>query len=289
MPPSTRDEFEVAIICALPREADAVEALFDKTYDKSNQLYGIQSGDANVYTNGKLGPHDVVLCCLSGIGKGNAASAASSLRVSYPSVQLALLVGICGAVRFTSDGTSVSLGDVILSDRVVEYDFGRRYPDGFEREKNIKETSGRHTRETRAILADLKTKETSKQFRDRVYQYLSTLQTHRDGVWQRPNNEDDTLSDTYTPSMHIGTMGSGDTVVKSADYRNKLATDEDMIGFEMEGAGIWDNIPCIIIKGVCDYADSQKNKIWQDYAAATGASAAKAFLEHWRPTIRNGQ
>lgn len=86
--------------------------------------------------------------------------------------------------------------------------------------------------------------------------------------------------------MHIGTMGSGDTVVKSADYRNKLATDEDI---EMEGAGIWDNIPCIIIKGVCDYADSQKNKIWQDYAAATGASAAKAFLEHWRPTIRNGQ
>ena len=37
MQPSTRDEFEVAIICALPLEADAVEALFDETYDKSNQ------------------------------------------------------------------------------------------------------------------------------------------------------------------------------------------------------------------------------------------------------------
>ncbi|KAH2587515.1 hypothetical protein KXW93_007624, partial [Aspergillus fumigatus] len=57
-----------------------------------------------------------------------------------------------------------------------------------------------------------------------------------------------------------------------------------VIGFKMEGAGVWDNIPCIIIKGVCDYADSHKSKVWQAYAAATGASAAKALLESWIPT-----
>lgn len=82
------------------------------------------------------------------MGKENAASVASSLRASYPSVQLALLVGICGALRFTCDGIPVSLGDVIFSDRVVEYDFGRQYLDGFERQKNI----GRHTRETRSTV-----------------------------------------------------------------------------------------------------------------------------------------
>ena len=182
------------------------------------------------------------------MGKGNAASAASSLRVSYPSVQLALSVGICGVVQFTCDDTPVSLGDEILSDRVVEYDFGRQNPVKFERKKDIEETSGRRTRETRAILADLKMRGTSKQFQDRMYQHLTTLETHRDEVWQLPNSGDDALWDKYPPSIYVGTMGSGDTVVKSADFRNKFASDEDIIGFEMEGAGGWDNIPCIIIK-----------------------------------------
>ena len=61
-----------------------------------------------------------------------------------------------------------------------------------------------------------------------------------------------------------------------------------VIGFEMEGAGVWDNIPCIVIKEVCDYTDSHKSKDWQRYAAATGASAAKAFLYMWNPVPRDG-
>jgi nucleoside phosphorylase len=49
----------------------------------------------------------------------------------------------------------------------------------------------------------------------------------------------------------------------------------------MEGAGVWDAFPCVVIKGVCDYADSHKNKKWQGYAAATAAACMKAFLKEW--------
>lgn len=52
----------------------------------------------------------------------------------------------------------------------------------------------------------------------------------------------------------------------------------------MEGAGVWRAIPCFVIKGVCDYADSHNNKQWQDYAAATAAACMKAFCQRWRPT-----
>jgi nucleoside phosphorylase len=76
--------------------------------------------------------------------------------------------------------------------------------------------------------------------------------------------------------------------MKSGEHRDRLVQSEGVVGFEMEGAGVWDNISCIIIKGVCDYADSHKNKAWQSYAAATGAAAAKAFLEYWEPTAREG-
>jgi nucleoside phosphorylase len=76
--------------------------------------------------------------------------------------------------------------------------------------------------------------------------------------------------------------------MKSGQHRDEIARREKVLGFEMEGAGVWDNVPCVIIKGVCDYADSHKNKLWQAYAAATGASVAKAFLEYWVPESREG-
>lgn len=39
-----------------------------------------------------------------------------------------------------------------------------------------------------------------------------------------------------------------------------------------------DSFPCLIIRGICDYADSHKSKNWQPYAAATAASYAKELL-----------
>lgn len=42
--------------------------------------------------------------------------------------------------------------------------------------------------------------------------------------------------------------------------------------------GLMDTFPCVVIRGICDYADSHKNKIWQPYAAATAAAYAKELL-----------
>jgi nucleoside phosphorylase len=72
--------------------------------------------------------------------------------------------------------------------------------------------------------------------------------------------------------------------MKSGEDRDEIAAREKVIAFEMEGAGVWENLPCVVIKGVCDYADSHKNKKWQDYAAATAAACMKAFLKDWVPT-----
>jgi hypothetical protein len=69
--------------------------------------------------------------------------------------------------------------------------------------------------------------------------------------------------------------------MKSGEDRDRIAKTKGVIAFEMEGAGIWEEVPCLIIKGVCDYADCHKNKKWQNFAAATAASAAKAILERY--------
>ena len=85
----------------------------------------------------------------------------------------------------------------------------------------------------------------------------------------------------HQPMVHFGLVASGNMVMKSGEDRDQIAAREDIIAFEREGAGVWDNFPCLVIKGVCDYADSHKSKRWQNYAAATAAACMKAFLENW--------
>ncbi|KAH7302946.1 hypothetical protein B0I35DRAFT_341256, partial [Stachybotrys elegans] len=66
--------------------------------------------------------------------------------------------------------------------------------------------------------------------------------------------------------------------MKSGEDRDRIAAEHDLTAFEMEGAGAWDEVPCIVIKGICGYADSHKDKAWQGFAAAVAASVAKVIL-----------
>ena len=63
-----------------------------------------------------------------------------------------------------------------------------------------------------------------------------------------------------TPSIHFGYFASSNGVMKDAEARDAVAKANKVIAFEMEGSGIWDVGPTIVIKAVCDYADSHKNK-----------------------------
>lgn len=46
----------------------------------------------------------------------------------------------------------------------------------------------------------------------------------------------------------------------------------------MEAAGLMDDFHCVVIRGICDYADSHANDKWQNYAAAVAAACAKTYL-----------
>jgi len=87
------------------------------------------------------------------------------------------------------------------------------------------------------------------------------------------------IDEAQEPAIYVGSVATGDKVMKSAEDRDRIANTEGIIAFEMEAGGVWEDVPCIIIKGVCDYADSHKNKKWQDFAAATAAATMKALLE----------
>ncbi|VUC29320.1 unnamed protein product [Clonostachys rosea] len=337
-PPTCREEFEIAIICALGHEYTAVEDVIDQFWDDNGDNYGKLPGDPNDYTTGHIGPHNIVLVLLPEMGKANASSAANSIRLSYTRVKLALVVGICGAVPKNGE-ENIMLGDVIIGEKVVQHDFGRMYGDRFYRKSH---QLGKANKEVSSITRKYKTPRSKKNLENHAAEILKDLQNKiatagRQGEYDDPGYASDRLfkpdyrhrhtvsptcicascvkdtdptcsaalvstceelqcdekqmihreqrsSTVNTPIIHIGAIASGDTVMKSGIHRDIIANELGVIAFEMEGCGVWEELPCLVIKGVCDYADSHKDKVWQRFAAASAASVAKAVIHRYIKT-----
>ncbi|KAL4945291.1 hypothetical protein BDV06DRAFT_39310 [Aspergillus oleicola] len=303
--PADRKQFTVGIICALAVEASAVKALFDVTYDIYSRFYRKPRNDPNVYFNGRMGKANVVLCKSPRPGKSAAASVISNLMTTYPNINKVLLVGICGGLPSLSGKRERSLGDVIVSDSMVVYDFGKQYADGFHL---ADETLHVHKFAEAALLDSFNMFDVRQDMEVRLSSHLCQLRDNK--AWseteEQPEHavEDprtamvrtDTTDSSWrgslpsdsgsmkAPKLHIGRMASADRVVKSEVHRDDLAKEHGAIGFEMEGGGIWDySVPCIIVKGISDWADHRKNDDWHFYAAATGASAAKVLIDYLTP------
>ncbi|KAJ5159631.1 uncharacterized protein N7482_006635 [Penicillium canariense] len=330
--------FTIAIFCALPLEVDAVSVLFDGIFQDST-LYQNAPGDSNTYTLGRIGRHLAVLIHLPGMGKSVASQAASSVRATYPNIKLGLVVGICGGVPYKKGRAEILLGDIVVSDGIVQHDFGRRVPGAFLRKTSVADEIGRPNVAIRGFLSKIKAKMVRERVDSNVEKYLQAInQTLGNDTARYPGVEQDelfqstcrhkhhdpvaciscahssnstvcdevfdlschelkcpkdklvqrkrlqtALAQGHAPpsTIHLGLIASGDTVMKSGQDRDLIAMQENVIAFEMEGVGVWDSLPCLVVKGVCDYADSHKNKIWQPYAAATGAACMKALLDEW--------
>lgn len=316
--PASPHGFEIAIICALPLEADAVDSLFDYRWDDDDNEGGFPfekaPGDSNAYTVGAIKRHYVVLAFMPGMGKASAATVAMGCRATFPNIKLGLVVGICGIVPFPSKDKEVILGDVIISEAVIQYDLGRQFPEHFVRKDTLTESLSRPNLEIRGLLAKLKSVRSRRMLQGKVAEYLSVIQEDTELEAQYPGPSHDVLFEASyrhlsdgmscqecgcrgtliprqrleqavppVPAVHFGLLASGDTLMKSGGQRDAIAEREGILGFEMEAAGVWDIFPCLVIKAGCDYADSHKTKIWQRYAAASAAACMKAVLSQWAP------
>ncbi|KAK4167750.1 nucleoside phosphorylase domain-containing protein [Cladorrhinum sp. PSN259] len=90
--------------------------------------------------------------------------------------------------------------------------------------------------------------------------------------------------------IHYGLIASGNQVIKDAGLRDRLNKDlnGNVLCIEMEAAGVMNTLPCIVIRGIDNYADSHKNKQWQEHAAAVAAAFAKELLGYVQPSDVEG-
>ncbi|GJP89527.1 hypothetical protein CBS115989_5447 [Aspergillus niger] len=301
------DEFAVGWICALPLEMTAAKAVLDEEYPSLH----LPKQHHNTYVLGRISGHKVVITCLPfGIyGTTSATAVVEQMLFTFRSIRFGLMVGIGGGVPSAVD---VRLGDVVVSKPtaglpgVIQYDYGKTVASGrFEQ-------TGTLNKPPIVLLSALSSLEA-----DRLaggsdigtYEKIiaDSLRAAKDpSVFRYPGAEHDWLFDasydhdprfascaecdperrvrrkprrSCTPVVHYGNIASGNQVMKHGLTRDRIAqTTQGILCFEMEAAGIMDYLPCLVIRGICDYSDSHKKKEWQGFAALTAAAYAKLLL-----------
>ncbi|KAG9556530.1 Pfs, NACHT and ankyrin domain protein, partial [Aureobasidium melanogenum] len=311
------DMYTVGWISALPLELAAATAMLDEEHAIPTG-FNRSPSDQNNYTFGRMGEHNLVIASLpAGVyGTISAATTASQMLSSFPNIRIGLMVGI-GAGIPRLEEYDIRLGDVVVSQPdglcggVVQYDLGKARADGSFQRKGmlnrpplallnaLSSLQARHIKSASKISSYVnemleqypRMKKSRPKMPGYTYQGVENdklfepMYLHLGGpkcTTCEPAREiPRDARDSTDPEIHYGIIASGNTLVKDAVQRDELAKGigEECICFEMEAAGIMNTFPCVVIRGICDYADSHKNDRWQGYAAATAAAYAKELLE----------
>lgn len=301
VPQYTHDDYTIAWICALPLEMAAAEAMLEGFHPQ----LPLQPGDTNHYTLGHIGPHNIVIACLPQYGTTPAAVLATHLLYTFRKIRIRLMVGIGGGAPTEQD---IRLGDVVVSrptrqfGGVIQYDMGKNTGGRIQQ-------TGMLNKPPPALLgaiAGLQSKHL--RLRSSIPAYVEEmLQKHpamRESFTQPGPENDQLFLPDYAhvdeastcetcdmskqvkrsarvpnnPKIHYGLIASANQVMRDAPTRDRIAKELGVLCFEMEAAGLMDNFTCLVVRGICDYADSHKNKMWQGYAAAVAAAYAKELL-----------
>ncbi|KAG7152782.1 putative ankyrin repeat protein like [Verticillium longisporum] len=301
----TVDDYTVAWVCALPLEMAAVKGMLDQIHPNLREQ---AASDHNCYLLGHVQGHNVVVACLpAGIyGPTSAATVAKDLLRTFKSVRFGLMVGIDGGAP--SSDHDILLGDIVVSQPsgttggVIQYARGKT-----GREEHFERTGTLNTppQVLLTALARLQTEHITGE--NRIPEFISGLiakYPKMKGFTYRGESNDclfhteyehvsanldceqcdrahailrDARDDTH-PVTHYGNIASGDQLIKNATMRNRISKELGVLCFEMEAAGLMQDFPCLVVRGICDYADAHKNNAWQEYGAAVAAAFAKELL-----------
>jgi nucleoside phosphorylase len=315
---SNPGDYTVAWICAIDTEYLAAQLCLDEEHPKLQRRPSPK--DTNTYTLGKVSGHNIVIASLpdGSYGTSSAAIVAANLLRSFPNVRIGLMVGIGGGAPSPPD-RDIRLGDIVVSSPrdgkggVLQYDFGKTI-----QEQDFQETRFLNSPPTvlRTAVNDLKAElrrrpgslnkainsileNEEKDLReelsrpeassDRLYRSDFVHTANRKSSCMEtcgvdPSNLVPRLERTkQPPAVHYGLIASGNQLMKDALRRDELANKEKALCFEMEAAGLMDDFPCLVVRGICDYSDTHKNDEWQGYAALAAAVYSKALLTRIPP------
>ncbi|RDA88617.1 hypothetical protein CP532_5880 [Ophiocordyceps camponoti-leonardi (nom. inval.)] len=276
---SDPNSYSIGWISALELEYAAAQEFFDDEHEPPTSIH---RHDDNHYALGRIGRHNVAMAVLPTGEHGitAAARAAKDMRHTFPNIRVCLLVGIGGGAP--NQQHDIRLGDIVVSTPsfhpqsgthggVVQYDYARTIQNKrfssmrFLNSPPVALLSAvagvrtRHIRKGNSIHAKIDEmlqqrprmrREYSRPDRDTDRLYASEGCRSTTVIPRQPRTEADD-----DPVVHYGLIASADNFMESAEIRDHLAKELGVLCFEMEAAGLMNSFPCVVIRGICDYAD----------------------------------
>ncbi|PGH02705.1 hypothetical protein AJ79_07585 [Helicocarpus griseus UAMH5409] len=307
-PPALR-KFQVGWICALAIEVAAAKEMLDVNFGILSKQ---DSLDTNAYILGRIGEHHIVIASLPEGQYGTTSAttvAVNMMRTFSGSIRIGLMVGTGGGIPSVSH--DIPLGDVVVGcpdgtcGGIIQYDLGKAVAGGKYHQTGSLNSPPRsllnaviHMKATeytdylsyngyvqKAIKRNSKTRQTFSRPDPRNDRLFEVDYEHPPNATTCDNclPEEEKARNTRreaTPQVHYGIIASGNTVIKHGATRGALYRETGALCFEMETAGLIMDFPCIVIRGICDYADSHKNKNWQGYASLVAAAYPKELLSY---------
>ncbi|KAL4912977.1 nucleoside phosphorylase domain-containing protein [Aspergillus aurantiobrunneus] len=283
----------------LPLELAAACAMLDERHDPLP--LELDSRDTNNYVLGRPGPRNIVIACLPyGVtGTVSAARVVNQMLANFKRIQFGLMIGIGGGAP--SEHHGIRLGT--WSKTVQRGQFQRtgmldKPPEDLL--PALCNLQARHLMEGHRMERSIN--EMLNKYPATSFQYARPATDHLYRAhYEHPENQPTCAScdasqllhrsprppGALEPCIHYGLIASGDQAVKDGT-RDKLRQELDVLRFEMEAAGRIDSFPCLVVRGIRDYADSHKNDLWQGYGAATAAAHAEELMDVI-PTAGHGQ
>lgn len=300
-------DFTTGWICALEIEDIGAQEMLDEEFD--DFVPRQDPSDWNTYKCGRIGEHMLVIARLPEYGTDRAAQCATHMCHTFPYIRIALMVGTGGGIP--SKAHDIRLGDVVVSKPlgqhpgVIQYDRGKQYDDGFSRTGCLNKPPACLITAVNSLATD------HRRGKGKLMEILCHMVRKNESTqrnFPQPDPETDKLySDNFShvgppgsdcsrcdkspdqsvverkdvrsdPLIHYGTIASGNLVVRDISIRKRIRQKLNALCFETEAAGLMNDFPCLVIRGISDYSDSHKNDSWQPYAAATAAAYAKELL-----------
>ena len=302
-------DYTVGWICALTTEYVAAKVFLDHEHPPPAE---VPANDNNDYTFGQIGKLNVVIAVQAGgeYGLVSAAAVARQMLHTFPNIRVGLSVGIGGGAPNSEH--DIRLGDVVVGvppnglDVVFQHDLGKsiqsqpfqsiRFSSQLSRFlltaismlRVDHELHGHQIQEDieaeLAMNARLREKydrpdtETDRLYQSHIVHQMGDelfSSSHEQSLVVR-QSRDEHKDD---PAIHYGLIASADQVMKDARLRDQFANEKGVLCFDMGVTGSMDRFPCLVIRGICDYADTHKTKEWQGYAAMAAAAYAKNLLK----------
>ncbi|KAH7190174.1 hypothetical protein DER44DRAFT_903943 [Fusarium oxysporum] len=311
------DAYTVGWICVLRSELNASRAMLDEEHEPPTPA----ERDDNSYLLGRMAGHNVVIAFTGSgtYGTNAAAQTATNMIRTFSNIRFGLMVGVGGGAPKRPDLNDplkdIRLGDVVVSAAkgshggVLQYDMGKWKNDNeFRIESHLNKPPKILSKATELLqshhdfgegkmthyINEVAVKSTNlRALRDYRFQGRDQDQLFRPDYPHAGGEDCSTCDATQVekrlsresndPVVHYGLIASGNGVMRSAQRRDELLNAWNVLCFEMEAAGLMDDFPCVVIRGICDYSDDHKHKLWQPYSAVVAAAYAKDLLRVIQP------